>query len=85
MKEFVFRVGDAVSQLLNVLIYWRNGSANLSISTDAYRQNRVRTMAVIDFIFSIYEDDHCKKSYLNDVARAQMLVSSHAAREADKA
>jgi hypothetical protein len=72
MTSRLHRALDATSQLFNVLIF--NGDPNHSISGDAYRFRRRRLVRVIDYIFSHWEDDHCKKSYYNDVSKASALL-----------
>lgn len=74
MKAWLFRLGDAVSQFFNVIAYWQRGSANNSISGDAYRFDRKRTQQFIDWLFSWYETEHCRKSYEKEVQRAKDLV-----------
>jgi len=69
MKSRLFRLADASSQFFNVLFY--NGEPNHSVSGDAYRYNRIRTQKFIDWFFLklFKEEQHCKASHLNDVAR----------------
>lgn len=69
VRSKLFRLADAVSQLFNVLIF--NGEPNHSVSGDAFRYNRIRTKAFIDWFFLKFfkEEEHCKSSHLNDVAR----------------
>lgn len=76
-KAHFFRVGDALSQLLNVLVYWENGTADASVSGDAFRFNRHKTRKVINFMFSWYEDFHCEKSFARDVERAERLAEEY--------
>lgn len=68
----IIRIGDALSQLFNVIIF--NGDSNYSISGDAYRLQRHSLRKFIDFIFSPFEKDHCKTAYLNDIKKAQLLL-----------
>jgi len=72
MTSRLHRSIDALSQLFNVIIF--NGDSNHSISGDAYRFNRIWLMHKIDYIFSPWEDEHCKKSHLNDVKKASALL-----------
>lgn len=72
MTSRLIRLGDAVSQFGNVLIF--DGDPNHSISGDAYRFGRYRLVALIDWLFSPFESDHCRKSYLHDVEKARRLV-----------
>lgn len=67
------RLGDATSQLINVLIW--NGEANNSVSGDAYKFRRVRLQRAIDWVFERFgEHEHCLGSYLADIARAKQLI-----------
>lgn len=65
------RLGDAISQVLNVIIF--NGNQNHSISGDAFRYGRARTLAVSNFLFR--SDDHCRLAHLKDVWNADRLIS----------
>lgn len=67
----LIRAGDALSQFFNVLIF--NGDPNHSISGDAYRYKREPLRRVIDWLFSPFESDHCRKAHENDVAKAVAL------------
>lgn len=73
MASRLTRVGDAISQILNVIIF--NGDPNYSICGDAYRYKRERLRRVIDWIASPMEKDHCRTAYENDVAKARRLVA----------
>ena len=70
--NYLIRLGDALSQFLNVLLF--GGDPNYSISGDAYRLKRVKLMFVIDLIFSPFEEHHCEKAYINDVLKAKKLL-----------
>ena len=74
MTSRLHRAADALSQLLNVLIF--DGDSNYSISGDAHRLDRVRLKRFIDWVF-FWEEDHCLLSYLNDVRKAEKLVEEH--------
>lgn len=65
------RIGDAISQVGNVLLF--NGNPNHSISGDAYRYNRPRWMALANWLFR--DDDHCRHAHLKDVWLADRLIS----------
>jgi len=75
--KYLKRVGDATSQLANVVIFLGE-NANESISGRSWRlrQNwfwgKMRTL--IDWLASPFEADHCEKSHMNDVARAATLI-----------
>jgi hypothetical protein len=68
----LIRLGDALSQFFNVLIF--NGDPNYSISGDAYRLKRERLRKFIDWLASPWEADHCKTAYENDVLKAAKLL-----------
>lgn len=61
---------DALSQLLNVIIF--NGDENYSISADSYRYNRKYMMLFANLLF--LNENHCKEAYLNDVDKARHLL-----------
>lgn len=73
-RALLFRLGDSISRVLNVCLYWKRGTANHTVSGDAYRFDRMKTMAVIDWIFSPYESEHCRKSHENDIDRAREFI-----------
>jgi len=75
MTSRLTRLADATSQFFNVLIF--NGDPNHSISGDAYRFKRVRLARVIDWLFSPWGLEHCRKAYLNDMAKAHRLVQEY--------
>jgi hypothetical protein len=68
----LIKLGDALSQFFNVLIF--GGDPNYSISGDAYRYKRVWLMRIIDLLASPFEADHCEKAYINDVLKARKLL-----------
>lgn len=71
------KIGDALSQLLNVLLLpkHRETTANESISGRAYRQGWKRTERAINWLFSLIEKDHCRVSHETDIARSKQFVS----------
>ena len=75
--DYFIRVGDATSQLLNVVFLFSQ-NPNESISGRCYRMRHKKqwqiAMAVIDFLFSPIEVGHCEKAYDNDVARCATLI-----------
>lgn len=73
MTSRLIRLGDALSQFFNVLIF--NGDPNHSISGDAYRFQRARLMRFIDLLASPWEVDHCRKACEHDVSKAGRLLS----------
>jgi len=74
--NYLSRVGDAISQLLNVLILFGN-NANESISGRSHRlKSRFRSWAWLNaFIDFIFGRDHCELAYLNDINRAKKTIS----------
>jgi hypothetical protein len=69
--EYVVRVGDATSQLVNVAVLFGD-NANESVSGRSHRLKDKHKAwswmnASINFVF---DDDHCERAYNNDVARA---------------
>jgi hypothetical protein len=70
--KWLIKLGDALSQFLNVLLL--NGDPNHSISGDAWRFNRHKTRAVLDFVFYLFEKDHCYRAHLHDVRKATKLA-----------
>lgn len=82
MKKYFLSVGDALSQLLNALLF-NSGNANESISARCYRQRDCRAWSaaksVIDTVFRLLgEKDHCRKAWYRDVGRARELLAVHA-------
>jgi len=71
--NWLIRLGDAASQFLNVLIF--NGDPNHSVSGDAYRFNRRRLMRLLDWAFSPFESDHCRKAHEHDIQKACRLCT----------
>lgn len=69
--EYVVRVGDATSQLVNVAVLFGD-NANESVSGRSHRLKDKHKPwawlgASIDFVF---DENHCERAYNNDVARA---------------
>jgi hypothetical protein len=73
------KVGDAISQLFNVLILPRHKetSANESISGRAYRQGWKRAEMVLNFLFLWLEKDHCRVAYETDLQRAKDFIKKN--------
>lgn len=69
MKRII-RIGDALSQLLNVLLL--NGHPNESLSGRAWRTKSVWYL-VIDTILW-FDDNHCMTAYTNDLKYARDLL-----------
>lgn len=72
---YLVRLGDALSQLANVLLI--NGDANESVSGRAHREGWAKAERLIDTLFSPWELQHCRIAYLMDVARARKLIEDH--------
>lgn len=73
---YTVRVGDATSQLVNVAILFGD-NPNESVSGRSYRlkdNNKAWgwVNASIDWVF---DQDHCERAYLNDVARAAKTLN----------
>ena len=69
-SNYFIRIGDALSQLANVVFL--NGMANESISGRSYREGW-KIAKVIDFVLG---KEHCKKSYENDLSYSGWLLSN---------
>lgn len=77
--SWIIRVGDALSQLGNVLFL--SGEANESISGRCCREGWKRAERFIDAVFSPFESGHCKNAFDNDLQRAKELVQQYAKKE----
>lgn len=73
LLDYFMRVGDAISQLLNVVLF--NGEANESLSGRSYRQQDHwfwgLMRRIIDLLFKYWTPHHCMDSYLADLERAK--------------
>ena len=78
MQPRLIKIGDAMSQLLNVALLprHRETTANESISGRAHRMGWRRVEAVIDFIFLPWERDHCRRAHEADLRRARQLIDT---------
>ena len=80
MINYLVRIGDAISQLLNV-VFLLSKNPNESISGRCYRMRHKQhwhiAMVVIDFLFSGVEQEHCQKAYDNDVLMAANLLKDN--------
>ena len=77
--NYVVRVGDAFSQLLNVTFLFGD-NPNESISGRAYRLNKLSipwhvAYLVINFIFFL-QNDHCFRAYQADLDRARRMLEN---------
>jgi hypothetical protein len=72
------KVGDAISQLINVALLPQHTSttANESISGRCHRCGWRTAELVINFLFLWMERDHCRVAHLNDVTRAVALLEA---------
>lgn len=74
----LIKIGDALSQLVNVtfLPRHRETTANESISGRAHRLGWRRTERFIDWLFSPWERDHCRRAHEADLRRARQLIDT---------
>ena len=72
MTPRYIRAGDAVSQLLNVLLL--DGHPNESLSGRAWR-TQSRWYRVIDALFW-FDHNHCQTSYKNDLEYAAQILEA---------
>jgi hypothetical protein len=77
MKKRLFSILDALSQLCNVAFFCRiqNTDSNESISGRSYREGVVWRIKIIDFLFSWYEKEHCRKSFEAEYRRCAYFVN----------
>lgn len=69
MGEYFFNVLVSIDQLINTLA---NGDPDETISARTWRERPNSNLRrVIDWIFSWYEKDHCKKSYERELKGCQ--------------
>ena len=75
VSDYVVRVGDATSQLVNVAILFGD-NANESVSGRSHRlKGRYKAWKWLNsFIDFTFDENHCERAYLNDVARAKKTV-----------
>ena len=71
------KVGDAISQLLNVSLLSRHKytNANESISGRCHRCGWKCAEKVINALFYVFEKDHCRKAYIADIGIAKQLIA----------
>lgn len=67
------RLGGAISQAVNVLVF--NGNPNESLSARAWRERRTGWIKWIDRLV-FWEPRHCEKSHNTDVAWAQQIIDA---------
>jgi len=77
--NYAIRCGDAISQFLNVLIFFSK-NPNESISGRSYRERRkwfwCKMMGLLDWVFSPFQSEHCRKSHEADLTRAADTLKS---------
>lgn len=71
--ERLTRIGDALSQLLNVALF--NGHPNESLSGRAYRTGSSWRVVIDTLLW--FDKNHCFVSYMNDVRYAGQLLNLH--------
>jgi len=77
---YVVRVGDALSQLLNVA-FFLGSNPNESLSGRSYA-NKEKSyfwfimFNVINFLF-FFQDNHCKLAYTADLERARLMLDNN--------
>lgn len=71
MIKYLIRIGDALSQLLNVVLL--GGHPNESLSGRAWRTQSV-WHKVIDLVLW-FDKDHCRTAYINDLHYAYELIN----------
>ena len=77
LRDYVYRVGDATSQLANVtLLFGQNPNESISSRSYRLRSNPVWNAAriCIDLLFWLIEKEHCKSAYLRDLKRASEMI-----------
>ena len=72
---YVTRVGDATSQLINVAVLFGD-NANESVSGRSHRlKDKSKGWSWLNsFIDFAFDENHCERAYLNDVARAKKTI-----------
>lgn len=83
-RPYLVRVGDLASQALNTILL--GGTPDESTSGRSYRQGVLQghkgwsqMRKLVDWLFSGYEQEHCKKAYEADLERARRrLIQSQA-------
>lgn len=82
-RPWLIKIGDLLSQALSALVF--NGSPDESTSGRSYRLGVLqdhrgwsRMRKLVDWLFSEYEQDHCKKAYQAGLERARLRVDQSA-------
>ena len=81
-RPYLVRVGDLASQALNTVVFM--GTPDESTSGRSYRQGTLegnprwqRAQRFIDWLFSPWEKEHCKKAYEGDIKRWEHRIERH--------
>jgi len=75
--NYIVRVGDALSQLINVVVFLSD-NPNESLSGRAYRTRKVSwpwalMRTLINIVF-FWQHDHCYEAYRADIYRASQTL-----------
>jgi len=70
--SYIIELGGSISQLGNAIL---GRDSNLSVSSNSYLSNP-KAEKVINAIFSPFEKDHCRQSYLLDLRKALQLIEA---------
>ena len=74
---YLLRCGDALSQLINVVIFLSD-NPNESLSGRSYRQKRNwfwgKMLILLDSAFWVFQKNHCQKAHEADQLRAAKLL-----------
>lgn len=74
MWAYIVKIGNSLSQLLNVVFL--NGEPDECLSGRAYRTDTRWAIVTIDTIF-FWDEDHCKSAYMNDLSYAGKVLARH--------
>ncbi len=77
-----WKVGDALSQLINVAFFpdHTNTTANESISGRSFRCGWVRLERIVNLLF-FFDKDHCRNAYRRDIQRAEKILAADRAHD----
>lgn len=70
MQSYLIRVGDALSQLANVVLF--DGHPNESMSGRAHRTGSKWEHVINALLF--WDKEHCKNSHQNDIDYAKKIL-----------
>lgn len=71
MKDYIFNVATALSQLLNAVVFL--GDPNETLSGRVWREERRIAVSIIDALF-FFQVSHCFHSHLDDVRFAEKIL-----------